>query len=269
MPPSVDELENRLKNRKTENEESLKKRILRAKEELSFANRFDVVVVNDELRKAVSEVKNHITDFLYSGVEKKKRHKVALFFGSFNPVHSGHVEIARFVLLSGFSDEVWFVLSPKSPFKLKENLIEGAHRLNMLNLAIEGNPGMRACDIELNLSQPSYTINTLNEISQKHPETSFSIIMGMDNINHFKKWKSWEQIISNHHLLVYPRKGYETTDWNHPSILIMENAPLFDMSASIFRNNFLRQEDVHKILPENVLNYILKHNLFQKKIEKT
>jgi guanylate kinase len=263
MPPSVTELENRLKNRQTENEESLKKRILRAKEELSFANRFDFVVVNDDLMKAVSDVKNHIADFLNMKNEKKKSEKIALFFGSFNPVHQGHIHIAQHILQFGLSDEVWFVLSPQSPFKLKENLIEETHRLNMLNLAIEGHFGMRSCDIELHLPQPSYTINTLNEISQRFPETTFSIIMGMDNIIPFKKWKSWEQILNNHQLLVYPRKRYSLPQWQHHNIVIMEHAPLFDVSASRFRKDFLRHKDAQKMLPEKVMNYILKHNLYQ------
>lgn len=135
--------------------------------------------------------------------------KVGLFFGSFNPVHIGHLIIANYMANYTFLDEVWFVVSPQNPFKDKKSLGNMYDRLEMVNLAIEGADNLRASDIEFSLPQPSYTIDTLTHLSEKYPTKEFLLIMGEDNLMGITKWKNADILLRDYKIIVYPRPGYD------------------------------------------------------------
>ncbi|HNW88955.1 MAG TPA: nicotinate (nicotinamide) nucleotide adenylyltransferase [Bacteroidales bacterium] len=181
---------------------------------------------------------------------------IGLYFGSFNPIHKGHLAIARYLLKTSGLDEVWFVISPQSPFKSEESLLDDDQRYEMVLLSIKNNKRLRACNIEFALPKPSYTISTLKALHEKYPEKSFSIIMGSDNLDSFHKWKNYEDIITNFRIYVYPRHGSDGGRFkSHPSVCWI-NAPLLDISSTAIRA-FIRQgKDVRKLLPAKVLEYI-------------
>ena len=135
--------------------------------------------------------------------------RIGLFFGSFNPVHIGHLAIANYLVEFGNIDQLWFVVSPHNPHKKKENLLHDYDRLEMMQIAIRNEHRFRVCDVEFRLPKPSYTIDTLTHLSEKYPDHSFSIIMGSDNIVNFHRWKNYDQILKNYGILVYPRPGID------------------------------------------------------------
>ncbi len=137
----------------------------------------------------------------------KESGSVALFFGSFNPIHNGHIEIARGALREGLCEEVWLVVSPQNPFKEGEHLLSKEARFAMAEKALADEERIIACDIEFSMPIPSYTIDTLKLLGQKYPGRSFSIIMGGDNLEKIEEWRDWEQIVANYPLIVYPRQG--------------------------------------------------------------
>ncbi len=130
--------------------------------------------------------------------------KVGLYFGTYNPIHVGHLIIANHIVDYTDLDQVWLVVSPQNPFKTKASLLEDYHRLALVNIAIEGNSNLKSSNIEFDLPKPSYTIDTLTYIQEKHPEHDFSIIMGEDNLRSFHKWKNYQQILENFNVFVYP-----------------------------------------------------------------
>jgi len=167
---------------------------------------------------------------------------IGLYFGTYNPIHVGHLIIANHMVDYTELDQVWLVVSPQNPFKTKATLLEDYHRLALVNIAIEGNKKLKASNIEFDLPKPSYTIDTLTFIKEKHPEHSFSIIMGEDNLRSFHKWKNYEQILENHNVFVYPRVLTEQEDSstpaalkNHSKITIAKDAPLMKISASFVK----------------------------------
>ena len=146
---------------------------------------------------------------------------IGLFFGSFNPIHVGHLSIAGYMAQFTDLDQVLFVVSPHNPLKEKKSLLKGHHRLAMVNAAIDDILYLRATDIEFSLPQPSYTVNTLVHLSEKYPQHKFSLIMGSDNLQSLDKWKNYEVILSNHSILVYPRPGSAKSAFdNHPSAIM-------------------------------------------------
>ncbi|HPI29188.1 MAG TPA: nicotinate (nicotinamide) nucleotide adenylyltransferase [Bacteroidales bacterium] len=188
---------------------------------------------------------------------------VGLYLGSFNPIHKGHLSIARQVLKTAGLHEVWFVISPQSPFKSVAALLDDDYRYEMVRLAIKNNPRLRACNIEFGLPQPSYTINTLKALKEKYPETEFCIIIGSDNLDAFDKWKNYEDIISQYRLLVYPRVGSDGGRFrHHPSVTWIE-APLLDISSTAVRAAVSQGQDVSKLLPAKVLGYINKMGFYK------
>ena len=157
--------------------------------------------------------------------------KIGLFFGSFNPIHVGHLVIANHIAQSDLLDEVWFVVSPQNPFKEKKSLLEDYHRLALVNEAIEDNQKLKSCDIEFSMPKPSYTSDTLAYLMDKYPKYEFSLIMGEDNIKSFHKWKNYEVILKNHSIIVYPRMGVNDKSVvkseiiTHKNISVLENIP--------------------------------------------
>lgn len=193
--------------------------------------------------------------------------KVGLYFGTFNPIHIGHLIIANHLVEYSDLEEVWLVVSPHNPFKEKKSLLDNHHRLAMVQLAIEDYPKLKASDIEFKLPQPSYTINTLTYITEKYPNHQFSLLMGEDNLSGFHKWKNYEQILQNHKIYVYPRIKSEDDKanllLNNPKI-IKVNAPIIQLSATEIRKSIKNKKNVKPLLPVKVWNYIDEMNFYKK-----
>ncbi|MDP2089731.1 MAG: nicotinate (nicotinamide) nucleotide adenylyltransferase [Flavobacteriaceae bacterium] len=192
---------------------------------------------------------------------------IGLYFGTFNPIHIGHLIIANHLVEYSDLEEVWLVVSPHNPFKDKKSLLDNHHRLAMVQLAIEDFPKLKVSDIEFKLPQPSYTIKTLAYLTEKYPNHHFSLIMGEDNLRGFHKWKNQEQILQNHFIYVYPRiktkEEKEKSFLNHPNIKFME-APIIQISATSIRKSIKNKKNVLPLLPIKVWNYIDEMNFYKK-----
>jgi len=189
--------------------------------------------------------------------------KTGLFFGSFNPVHTGHMIIANFMATQSDLHEIWMVVSPQNPFKTKKSLAKDHDRLHLVHLAIGDNPHLKASNIEFNLPKPSYTIDTLTYLKEKFPEKEFALIMGGDNLGNFHKWKNYEQILANHEIYVYKRPQYELGNLaDHPKINIME-APLMQISASYIRRCIQENHSIQYLVPDTVFEYINNNALYR------
>ena len=176
--------------------------------------------------------------------------KIGLYFGSFNPVHHGHLIIARHVLNETGLDQVWFVVSPHNPFKQQKQLLNEYDRLHMVQLAIEKEPAMKAVDIEFRLPKPSYTINTLAYLEEKYPQHAFVLILGGDSYQNLHKWKNGEQIIARYPLFVYRRPGAELPPPFGNTTIV--DAPLLDISATHIRELVKRGKSIAFLVPEKV-----------------
>lgn len=187
--------------------------------------------------------------------------KIGLYFGSFNPIHVGHLIIAQSLFQRGGLDQVWFVVSPQNPLKKQESLAHELDRLRMVELAIGDNFDFRATDVEFRMPRPSYTIDTLTYLSDKYPQHQFSLFLGSDNLNHFSKWKNYQAILDNYPILVYPRPG-EFKRMDHPGVSYVE-APLLDISATFIRQSIQEGLSVRYLLPQKVEEYILDKKLYQ------
>ena len=187
---------------------------------------------------------------------------VGLFFGSFNPIHQGHLIIAQAVLNDGGVDEVWFVVSPHNPLKDSKSLIHHFDRIDMVELAIEGNHRFKASDIEFNLPQPSYTVDTLAYLADQYPGRQFRLIIGEDNLENFPKWKNHEVIIENYGLLVYSRPGAQVTTYkNHRNVKYLK-APLIHISATYIRQKVREQKSIKYLVPDKVERFIVERKLY-------
>ena len=191
--------------------------------------------------------------------------EIGLYFGSFNPIHIGHLAIANYMINFSPIDELWFVISPQNPHKEKASLLNDYQRLHMVDLAIENFPRLRTSSIEFTLSQPSYTINTLTHLEEKYPEHTFSLIMGGDNLQTFDRWKNAEKILKNYKLYIYPRpnnaipKDYE----NHPHIQFVD-APLMEISSSFIRKSLQDGKNVQGFMPTGAWKYLDEMNFYKK-----
>lgn len=186
--------------------------------------------------------------------------KIGLFFGSFNPIHIGHLIIANVMQNRTDLDEVWFVVSPQNPFKKQKSLLHEFDRLKMVELAIADHFYFRASDVEFHMPKPSFTIDTLTYLSDKFPQHQFKLIIGGDNLTHFHKWKNYEQILEHYGLYVYPRPG-EKKELHHPNIHFVQ-APLMDISATFIRESIKGGHSVKYVLPQPVEEYIRDKKLF-------
>jgi nicotinate-nucleotide adenylyltransferase len=194
--------------------------------------------------------------------------KVGLFFGSFNPIHVGHMVLANYMLAFTELEQVWFVVSPHNPLKKKSSLLHERHRLHLVNLAINDNPKLKACDIEFNLPQPSYTVNTLVHLREKYPKLTFALIMGEDNLQNFHKWKNYEEILKQHELYIYPRYD-KTSETGHPEVLHhpgvkRTNAPLIEISSTSIRQGIQEKRDLRYFMPHPVWEYIQEMHFYEK-----
>lgn len=189
--------------------------------------------------------------------------KTGLFFGSFNPVHVGHMIIANFMAQNADIDELWMVVSPQNPFKKKASLAKDYDRLHLVNLAIGENAHIKASNIEFGLPQPSYTIDTLVYLKQKFPNKEFSLIMGGDNLASLNKWKNYEQIIEHHKINVYRRPEYELGELAEHENVNLFDAPLMKISASYIRNEIKEGRDIQYLVPDKVYEYLQKTPLYK------
>ena len=186
-----------------------------------------------------------------------------LFFGSFNPIHVGHLAIADYMLAFTEMTELWFVVSPHNPFKEQQNMLSEADRLHLVNLAIEDHPSYRACDVEFHMPKPSYTIDTLVCLTEKYPQRKFALIMGSDNLELFHKWKNSEAIIANYHRYIYPRPETPSYLMEHIPNATVVDAPLMDISSSSIRWAIADGKDVSLYLHDKVYQEIKEMRFFQ------
>ena len=189
---------------------------------------------------------------------------VGLYFGSFNPIHVGHLIIANYMVQHTDMDQIWIVVTPHNPHKTKKSLADNYDRLHMVNLAIEDNDLLRSSSIEFKLPQPSYTVDTLAYVSEKYPQHNFSLIMGGDNLATFHKWKNYEQILSHYKIYVYKRPTYEVPELaTHPSITLCE-APLLSISSSYIRQLIIEKKSIQYLVPDPVYKYLLDNPIYQR-----
>jgi nicotinate-nucleotide adenylyltransferase len=189
---------------------------------------------------------------------------IGLFFGSFNPIHVGHMVLANYMASFTDLEQVWFVVSPHNPLKEKATLLNQNQRLHMVNLAIGDNDMLKSSNIEFGLSQPSYTINTLAHLKEKYPNHQFSLIMGEDNLESFTKWKNYEEILKNHKLYVYPRPNSNSGELKTHSSVIMTEAPLMEISSTMIRHAIKNKKDVSFFVPQAVWQYLDEMSFYKK-----
>jgi nicotinate-nucleotide adenylyltransferase len=189
--------------------------------------------------------------------------KIGLFFGSFNPIHMGHMIIANIMVESTDLDKVWFVVSPQNPFKPAKGLLHEFDRYDMVRAAVYDNYKLEVSDIEFNLPKPSFTIHTLVHLKEKHPNKEFKIIIGEDNLESFTKWKNHERILDDYGLYVYPRPGAKTSELKQHSNVKMVDAPLLDISATFIRSCIKKGQSVRYLVPDAVEEMIRDKKFYQ------
>jgi nicotinate-nucleotide adenylyltransferase len=182
--------------------------------------------------------------------------KVGLFFGSFNPIHIGHLVIANVMAQNTDLDKVWFVVSPQNPLKKSKTLLHEFDRYDMVRMAINDNPDLDVTDIEFRMPKPSYTIDTLVYLKEKHPQNDFVLIIGEDNLVDFPKWKNYQRILEDYSLYVYPRPKVEASELVNHARVKMINAPLLDISATYIRECIKKNHSIRYLVPDEVDAYI-------------
>lgn len=191
--------------------------------------------------------------------------KVGLYFGSYNPIHIGHLAIGNYMVEYTDIDQLWFVVSPQNPHKKKVKLLDDYQRLEMVHRAVEGDDRLRASNIEFGLPKPSYTVDTLAYLKEQHPNHHFVILMGSDNLESFHKWKNYETIVENFGVIVYPRPGFDKSKVQfHKNITIAEGAPLMAISSSFLRKAIQNGKDVRHFLPQRTSEYLAEMNFYKK-----
>ncbi|MFA8451225.1 MAG: nicotinate (nicotinamide) nucleotide adenylyltransferase [Bacteroidales bacterium] len=194
-----------------------------------------------------------------------QKKKTGLYFGSFNPIHVGHLIIANYMQQFTDLDEVWFVVSPQNPLKNKKSLLADIHRLALVRIATEDHTHLKVSDIEYKLPKPSYTIDTLTFLDEKYPDRSFKLICGGDNLESFQKWKNYEKILKYYELYVYKRPGSSCQEYeNHPSVHLFD-APQMEISASFIREGLAEKKDMSFFLTPKVCSYIKEMHFYEKK----
>ena len=192
--------------------------------------------------------------------------KIGLYFGTFNPIHVGHMIIANHLAEHTHLEQIWMVVTPHNPLKQKSTLLDDYHRLHLVRLATEDYPKIRPSDIEFKLPQPNYTVNTLAHLMEKYPQHEFSLIMGEDNLKSFHKWKNYEYILNHHDIYVYPRVSLEAENKglkDHPRIHHVA-APIVEISSTFIREQLKTKKNIRPLLPNLVWEYV-DHNNFYKK----
>ena len=198
--------------------------------------------------------------------------KIGLYFGTFNPIHVGHLIIANHFAEHTDLNQVWMVVTPHNPLKNKDTLLKDSTRLELVFLATEDYPKIKPCDIEFQLPQPNYTVNTLAHLQDKYPKNEFSLIMGEDNLKSFHKWKNYEVILENHDIYVYPRMDENGHSNNNGEKYGFKNntnvhfiaAPIVEISATFIRHSIKNKNNIQPLLPNKVWEYIDHNTLYRK-----
>ena len=191
--------------------------------------------------------------------------KIGLYFGTFNPIHVGHLAIANHMVEFSDLDQVWMVVTPHNPHKKKSTLLENNHRKMMVDIALEEYPKIKSSAIEFDLPQPNYTINTLAVLEEKYPKQKFCLLMGEDNLKSFHKWKNFEVILSRYELFVYPRLTQNKASAlleNHPNVTRVA-APIMEISSTAIRNSIKSKKNIRPLLPQNVWQYLDEMNFYK------
>ena len=178
--------------------------------------------------------------------------KIGLYFGSFNPVHHGHLIIASYLQQNTDLDQVWMVVSPQNPFKENHTLLNEYQRLALVRLAVEGEINIKAIDIEFRLPKPSYTIDTLTYLDEKYPQHEFAVIMGSDGLQNLDKWKSSDVLIKRYPIYVYERPGFQINTKLNINKLIVSKAPMLEISASLLRRMIQEGKSIRYLVPDSV-----------------
>ncbi|SCY29613.1 nicotinate-nucleotide adenylyltransferase [Nonlabens sp. Hel1_33_55] len=194
-----------------------------------------------------------------------KKNKVGLYFGTFNPIHIGHLAIANYLVENSDLKEIWMVVTPHNPLKKKNTLLEDYQRLHMVHLATDDYPKIKPSNVEFSLPQPNYTVNTLAHLKEKHPETDFVLIMGEDNLKSLPKWKNYQVLLEEYEIIVYPRISAGEVPLelvNHSSITKIE-APIMEISSTMIRNGISQGKDLRYFLHQDVNTYLTEMNFYK------
>ena len=192
--------------------------------------------------------------------------KIGLYFGTFNPIHVGHLTIANYMVEYSDLDEVWMVVTPHNPHKKKSTLLDNHHRLMMVNVALEDYPNIKSSKIEFDLPQPNYTVHTLAVLEEKYPDKHFCLIMGEDNLKSFHKWKNYEVILERYQLFVYPRISVGTieTQFDGHEKITKVPAPIMELSSTFIRKGIKEGKNVRPMLPQHVWEYLDEMHFYKK-----
>jgi len=194
----------------------------------------------------------------------KKQKKIGLLFGSFNPIHNGHLILANYMAEFTDLDEVWFVVSPQNPLKNKSSLLADYHRLALVRLSVEDSQKLKVSNIEFSMPKPSYTIDTLTWLLDSHPDNEFVVICGTDIFPHFHKWKNYNEILKQYNIYVYPRPGYTLGKYSDFQSVKLHNAPLMEISSSFIRKGIKEKKNMNYWMPDAVYEYILEMHFYEK-----
>ncbi|MCT8339470.1 nicotinate-nucleotide adenylyltransferase [Flavobacteriaceae bacterium TK19130] len=191
--------------------------------------------------------------------------KIGLFFGTFNPIHVGHLTIANHMAEYSDLDEIWMVVTPHNPHKKKKTLLEDHHRLAMVRIAVEDYPKLKASNIEFDLPQPNYTVNTLAHLEEKYPEQQFCLIMGEDNLKNLHKWKNYDVLVNRYPLYVYPRisEGTVQPQFKENANITRVEAPIMELSSTFIRNGISEGKNIRPMLPCEVWKYLDEMNFYK------
>jgi nicotinate-nucleotide adenylyltransferase len=190
--------------------------------------------------------------------------RIGLFFGSFNPIHNGHLILANYMNEFTDLDEVWFVVSPHNPLKNQKSLLPDNHRLALVRTAIEDHEKLGVSDIEFKMPRPSYTIDTLTWLSEKHPNNEFVIICGTDIFKSFRKWKNYQQILEQYKMYVYPRPATDMAEFKDHKSIQLHDAPMMEISSSFIRKGIKLGKEMSFWMPENVYKYVKEMHFYEK-----
>ena len=188
--------------------------------------------------------------------------KIGLYFGSFNPIHNGHLIIAKHILNTTTLKQVWLIVSPHNPLKKSAQLLNEYHRLHLAKLAVEGENDLKVSNIEFGLPKPSYTIDTLTHLQEKHPEHKFSVIMGSDSLCNIHKWKNYKALLKDYELLIYKRPGFEPTATDGASVTVLD-APLLEISSTHIRELIKNKKSFRYLVPDIVKEEIERNNYYR------
>lgn len=188
--------------------------------------------------------------------------KIGLYFGSFNPIHVGHLIIANHVANNTDLNQVWFVVSPQNPFKSSSSLLNQYHRLHMIKSAIDGENKLRASSVEFKLPRPSYTVNTLAYLKEKHPGHEFSLILGSDGFQNLDKWKNYEVLVKNYPIYIYKRPGFDIKQNRGANITVL-SAPLLEISSTRIREMIKEKKSIRFLVPDTVMEEIESNHYYR------